>query len=49
MGQNKSASREQWYKERQKQLASFARSGFRFDLARRIVDAQTIDELESDD
>lgn len=48
MNKHKSSSREQGYKERQKQLASFARSGFRFDLARRIVDAQTIDELELD-
>jgi regulatory protein len=30
---------------RQKDLAALARRGFRFDIARRVIDAETVDEL----
>jgi len=43
------SDRESRMKLRQKQLATLARSGFAFDLARRIVDARDVSSLDGDD
>ena len=37
---------EDWPKQRAKQLAAIVRAGHRFDVARRLVDAETADELD---
>lgn len=37
---------ENWPKQRAKQLAAMARAGHGFELARRLVDAQSVDELD---
>lgn len=39
---------EDWPKQRAKQLAAMARAGHGFDMARRLVDAESVDDLDED-